>query len=192
MNDQDRWWLRLGLLCELVARSPNKLGRTGLMKLAYLLQTVKGLPLGYDFRLYTYGPFDSDVLSDLGAAEALGALKSEMIQFANAEGYGYEFSEGPIVERVQKRAAVELTNYESAIKWALEEFGQLSASDFELLSTIIYADRESADEDLEISFEELCRRVKEIKPRFSDGYVGAKIRELSRKGLLKAACEGIP
>ena len=154
------------------------------MKLAYLLQTVKGLPLGYDFRLYTYGPFEGDVLNDLGTAEALEALSSEMIQFANGEGYGYQFSRGPRLELVLKRAADELANHESAIAWVLEEFGQLSASDFELLSTIIYADRESAAEGDGVSCEELCRRVKEIKPRFSNEYVSAKIRELAKKGIL--------
>jgi uncharacterized protein YwgA len=66
MSAQRRSWLRLGILSELVARSNNKLGRTALMKLAFLLQTVRGVPLGYHFRLYTYGPYDGDVLDDLG------------------------------------------------------------------------------------------------------------------------------
>jgi hypothetical protein len=30
------------------------------MKLACFLQTVKEVPLGYNFRLYTYGPYDGD------------------------------------------------------------------------------------------------------------------------------------
>ncbi len=189
MNDQEQWIFRLGLLCELISKSPKKLGRTALMKLAYLLQTVKGMPLGYDFRLYTYGPFDSDVLNDLGTGEALGALKSEMIQFEKAQGYGYVFSKGPVLKRVLKRAAPELADHETDIDWALKEFGQLSAPDLELVSTIIYADRESSEEKEELSFGELRRRVKEIKPRFSDGYIRARIRELARKGLLEAAHE---
>jgi hypothetical protein len=71
----------------------------------------------------------------------------------------------------------------------LKEFGHLSAPDLELVSTIVYADRESADKKEHVSFSELCRRVKEIKPRFPDAYIERKIRQLARKGLL-AATEG--
>jgi hypothetical protein len=64
--------LRLGVLAALVAQAPGKLGRTALMKMAYFLQTIKGVSLGYDFRMYTYGPFDQDVLDDLSTARGLG------------------------------------------------------------------------------------------------------------------------
>jgi len=89
MSAQRRSWLRLGILAELVARSNNKLGRTALMKLAFLLQTVRGVPLGYNFRLYTYGPYDGDVLDDLGQAEAMKAVESSLVAYSG--GYGYEF-----------------------------------------------------------------------------------------------------
>ena len=54
------------------AKSPT-LGRTAIMKLCFFLQESKGVPLGYHFSLYSYGPFDSDVLSDLGTAVRLKA-----------------------------------------------------------------------------------------------------------------------
>jgi hypothetical protein len=88
MSSHDRWRLRIGVLTDLVARSPSRLGRTALMKLAYLLQTVKGAPLGYNFRLYTYGPFDGDVLNDIRQAESMHAIVSTMIPFDGGGGYG--------------------------------------------------------------------------------------------------------
>src|SRR5262245_49896853 len=142
MNDQDRFWLRLGLLSTLIERAPVRLGRTALMKLAYLLQTLRGLPLGYDFRLHTYGPFDSDLLNDLGMAESLGAITSNMVIFPS--GYGYEFASRPEGDTIRKRFAPQLDNYQADLCWALDEFGGLSAADLELLSTIIYANREAA------------------------------------------------
>lgn len=184
MNEQQQWWLRLGLLSELIGQAPGKLGRTALMKLAYLLQTVKGVPLGYDFRLYTYGPFDSDVLNDLGLAESLGAVKSEMVAFPSGSGYGYEFTQGPERNAVQQRIGNELSKYRSEIRWAVHEFGEQSAGDLELLTTIIYADREVARAGAAISFQDLGRSVKEIKPRFTDQYILHKIRELAGKSLL--------
>ena len=69
---------RLAVIAKLATLAPaGYLGRTALMKFCYLLQTVRQVPLGYRFTLYSYGPFDSDVLSDLGTA----------VQYLG--GYGY-------------------------------------------------------------------------------------------------------
>jgi hypothetical protein len=186
MTQQEQRWLRLGLLSELVGRASTKLGRTAIMKLAYLLQTEKGLPLGYDFRMYTYGPFDSDVLNDLGLAESLGALKSEMVTFSSGQGYGYEFTPGVIGDFVRQKTKGILSNYESDIRWALEEFGSKSAAELELLTTIIYADREAAQRGEKLAVRELAREVQEVKPQFLEQYIIEKIEELNRKRLLIA------
>jgi uncharacterized protein len=188
MNNLQHWLFRLGLLSELVGQAPCKLGRTGVMKLAFLLQTVKGLPLGYDFRLYTYGPFDSDVLNDLGLAESFGAVKSQLITFPT--GYGYEFTPGPARETIKARVAQELAKYQDEIRWALEEFGRKSATELELLTTIVYADREAVRLHQKISSEELGRRVKEVKPHFSAEYVSQNVHELATKALLQALTDG--
>jgi hypothetical protein len=156
------------------------------MKMAYLLQTVKAMPLGYDFRLYTYGPFDSDVLNDLGLAEMVGAVQSQIVHFPNNSGYGYEFSAGPGREVLRKRVVSELARYQPAIGWVLEEFGGHSAADLELITTIIYADREAARQRQRMSADELCRKVKEVKPRFTDQYIAKRVEELANKRLLTA------
>jgi hypothetical protein len=132
MNDLDRLWFRTRLLAQLVVQARTKLGRTALMKLAYLLQIARGVPLGYDFRLYTYGPFDSDLLNDLARAESFGLVKSEMIPFSSGSGYGYEFSPGPKHTNAPPRVAEELTRCQQDIVWALENFAGYSASDLEL------------------------------------------------------------
>ena len=65
---------RLALISTLAERTTGKpLGRTALIKLCFFLQTMRSVPLGYHFTLYSYGPFDPDVLADLNSAEALGA-----------------------------------------------------------------------------------------------------------------------
>lgn len=183
MSDLHKRWFRLALLTELIDRSPG-LGRTAIMKLAFLLQTVKNIPLGYDFRLYTYGPFDSDVLNDLGQAETLQAVQSKMVSYSS--GYGYEFSAGRQHKEMKARAASDLAKYEGDISWALEEFADKSASDLELLSTIVYADRDALRQHQRRSAQDLCRLVKEIKPRFSDEYILQNISSLSDKRSLLA------
>lgn len=186
MTEQPQWQLRLSLLSELIRQAPGSLGRTALMKLAYLLQTIKELPLGYDFRLYTYGPFDSDLLNDLGQAQSLGLVQSRIVQFPAGSGYGYEFSAGPGLERASERIRPTIAAFQSAIHWVLDEFGRLSAADLELITTIIYADREAARDKEEIAVEDLGRTVKEVKPRFADCYILEKIEELAKNGLLTA------
>jgi hypothetical protein len=185
MTQQDEWF-RMALLCTLVGQAPARLGRTALMKLAYLLQTVKGVPLGYDFRLYTYGPFDSDVLYDLGAAESLGAMKSEMITFPSGSGYGYEFSAGANADFILQKAPAALRGHETAIRWALEEFGSKSAAELELLTTIVYADREAAQRQEQLTVSQLARVVGEVKPHFPEQFITKKIGELTQKHLLLA------
>jgi len=181
MNSRERWWLRLAVLTELVERSP-KPGRTAIMKLAYLLQTVKGVPLDYDFRLYTYGPFESDVLDDLGQAESMRAVESKIVDYPS--GSGYVFGPGPESERVKEMCSSELSKYQDDISWVITEFGSQSTGNLELLSTIVFADREASDRKNHISFEDLCRQVREIKPRFTEEFVREQVASLADKGLL--------
>src|SRR5262245_57066827 len=103
MNDDSPVWVRLATIVALIESSPNKvLGRTAVVKLPYILQVMRGLPLGYDFHLYTYGPYDSDVLSDLGLAQSLEAVTVKTV--LNPVGYGYEIQVGPNAEWVKKKA----------------------------------------------------------------------------------------
>jgi uncharacterized protein YwgA len=74
---------RYALIAELAHRS-DSLGRTSLQKKIYLLQTLFYVNLGYDFTLYTYGPFTSEILSDLDVAEAMGAVRVNSV----ASSYG--------------------------------------------------------------------------------------------------------
>ena len=49
---------KLAIMTALVKSAPAPLGRTGLMKCLFFLKTLKKVPLPYNFRLYTYGPFE--------------------------------------------------------------------------------------------------------------------------------------
>ena len=64
MTVLDKDEIRMCILTTLVKRAPKPPGRTALMKFAYLLQTIRGIPLGYRFRLYNYGLYDEQVLTD--------------------------------------------------------------------------------------------------------------------------------
>lgn len=158
----------------------GRLGRTSLMKLLYFLQEVKQVPLDYEFTLYSYGPFDSGVLSDLGTAESLQAVRSDVELFSG--GYRYKIQGGPEAEEYLKRGDAFLRQYREQIDWVVENFAKDSPSDLELLSTIAYADRNA--EDAPLDRERLSSLVHGIKPKFPISYIGEKIDRLAGQGLL--------
>ncbi len=188
MNSEKRWLERSGLMAALVEKAPgHTLGRTAVMKLAYFLQVLKDVPLGYDFRLHTFGPFDSDVLDDLAYAEVFGAVKEKVI--TQSQGYRYEIKPGRLSAQVQQESESWLGQHRQAIDWTIQEFGNLNAAELELLSTIVFADRENHKEGKKVSLDELAKQVQAIKPRFSESYVLDKCRRALEKGILLAVSQ---
>lgn len=160
--------IRLGVLTELVRSAPKPPGRTALMKFAYLLQAVRGVPLGYRFRLYTYGPYDEQVLADARIAAQLGFLKSELVTYPS--GYGYQYAIG------EDAGVATHSDYDEDVQWVLSQFGHESASRLELISTLIF---ELCDKSRRLDSQELVRRVREIKPHFSVDEIQAAAGEIS-------------
>ena len=183
---QDLSEARMALISLFAERSSSGyVGRTALMKYMYFLQTLRGVPLGYRFTLYSYGPFDSEVLADLGNAEALSAVESQPVLYPG--GYGYQIKPGAKAKWLQKRGSSFLSEHDSDIGWVTQEFGSLSSSQLELVSTIIYVDREAEQNHEKIKLHELAKRVHEVKPHFSDVQILSSAEQLMNGKLLKAA-----
>ena len=177
---------RLAVITDLCSRAPGgSFGRTALMKLCYFLQVVKGVPLEYRFTLYAYGPFDSNVLADLGTAESLGALKSTVIY--HSVGYGYDIQKAERGDAALARGADFLAEHRVALDWVTAEFGTLTSANLELESTIVFADREAFRNSETQTLEELARRVREIKPHFQMDSIREHAIRLCDKGLLRCA-----
>jgi hypothetical protein len=183
MNQEtDRWW-RLALITALVEYAPGQvLGRTAVVKLPYLLQTLRNVSAGYSFSLYSYGPFDSDVLNDLDYAAFLQAVEVQTVTYPS--GYGYNIRPGPKSSYVKQQASVWLREHQADIEWAAREFGSYSATDLGLIATIIYVDRERAASATKIPLEELVRQVRAVKPQFTEAFVTAQVETAQAKGWL--------
>jgi uncharacterized protein len=80
-----------------------------------------------------------------------------------------------------------LRTHRDAILWALDKYAEKSAANLELLSTIVYADREAGQAHRQMAFEEFGRRVKQVKPRFSEATILRNIIEPARDGMLVAS-----
>jgi uncharacterized protein len=174
----------VALIAHLVARAPTKLGRTALMKCLFFLKAVKHMPLPYSFGLYTYGPFDSNVLDDLQYAEALGAVRGTLVEYQRARGY--EYQRGAKVEELEKQASEFLSRYKESIDWVLSEFGNRSAIDLEMASTLVYIDRMIKAKKERATIVDLARKVHEVKPHLAIDTIEREARSLKERGLLEA------
>lgn len=189
MNDPSSLWNRLSViakLAELAEKIPKKkLGRAAIMKYLYFLQILCKVPLGYDFRLHTYGPFQPDVLDDLSYAESLQVVTSKTVTYPTGY-YGYEISCADAAEKVNELGSDFLDKYQDDIDWVMSEFGDYSAAELGMISTIIYVDRELSQRDNPVSLHDLAQRVHNIKPHINISEIRSMAQSLQAGGLLEA------
>lgn len=173
------------VIARLAQQNPKGwVGRTALMKYCYFLQVLRDVPLGYRFSLYSYGPFDSAVLSDLGNCEALGIVKESAMLYN--VGYGYQVRNVISDEEISRLGGAFLKDHQEAIDWVLGEFGSLAAGELELSSTIVYIDQEASDTREHLAPAELTRRVRDVKPHFTETQVTNVAKSLIDRGLLRS------
>jgi uncharacterized protein YwgA len=176
---------RAVILARLVSKAPGrKLGHTAAMKLLYFLQELKGIDLGYDFRLYGYGPYDEDVFGDLGAAIIRGLLREKTVLYPR--GYGHEISLGPLAERLRNDLDSSEPDTAQAIDEVVAAFGSLGAAELELRSTILFVDRELKRQRLTASLNAIAAQVRAIKPTFSVSAILERVNEFRARGWLQS------
>ncbi len=153
----------------------QRLGRTNLMKLLYFLEEWAGVPLGYSFTIYSYGPFSSEVLSDLGQAERTQVVSTTIETFSG--GYGYNIAPGEYADKAIKDENEFIQEHEKQLSAVIRHFGGQSPSDLELQSTIHFAFGESSQSNRP-SKQALATTVQRIKPKFELTYVLSAIERL--------------
>ncbi|MGH9616745.1 MAG: hypothetical protein ACRD28_08380 [Acidobacteriaceae bacterium] len=180
---------RLSLIPILAEKHEGRyIGRTALMKYMYFLQTLRGVPLGYHFSMYSYGPFDSEVLSDLSSAEAMNIVSSMPVSFSG--GYGYRIQASRNAQAAKQESGKFISQHENDVEWLFSKFGGMTSAELELASTIIYVDREFYGERKRFEPEQIVARVREIKPHFSQEQVQKSFDSLFDKGLITSTQTG--
>ncbi len=167
-----------------LAEHADGLGRTALMKYCYFLQVIGRVPLGYHFSLYSYGPFDSEVLSDLDSAEAIGGVETSVEYYPR--GYAYRIQPGPRADRVKSLGGPFLEQYRAEFERVAAEFRGLNASELEIASTLVHSDREAARKRENVTLYEISRRVRDLKPRYGIEQIQVYAERLYRQGYLQA------
>jgi hypothetical protein len=175
---------RVAILTQIV-RQVGECGRTSLMKMAYLLQTVKEVPLGYDFGLYLYGPYSAQVLNDLSVATFWDALQEEY--YSTQDGYGYRITLGRLADDLLQDPQIArlLEDHKDSIDWVVGRFKDYSASEMEAVGTIVWIDREFKGSKEKLSIDELLDVAQEIKPHFPRERLRQIAEKLIQEGILK-------
>jgi len=178
---------RLGMICTIVKEN-NGIGKTALMKLIYILQQVYKVPLGYNYSIYTYGPYSAEVMNGIDFAEQSGLISIEIVPIG-LSCTGYKLEHRDKADEAIKDVDVRLSKYKEMIREAIGAFGQKNAKELELTTTIIYAYanyydkvRESGDVD-----ERIIEIVSKIKPLFQRDSIRQEYKALKDNGMLTKA-----
>lgn len=176
-------WKRYALIVALAKafqRTGVPLGKTALQKLVYFLESVFGVDAGYEFSLYTYGPFCVELLHDLDVAEAIGGVRVDYDATLN----WYQISPGPRADWIEDRGREFLDNVASAIDEVVSDYGRSTAKELELHATVVFSHRQAQSSGSMPQDEELVDEVHEIKPHFDRHEIFRAVRQLRMLGYL--------
>lgn len=176
-------WNKYAIVVYLVKKYANQghLGRTVLQKLVYLLQVLFNINCGYDFKFYTYGPFSSEILSNIDIMERYHAIKTHRVDYGC--GYlGYEIESASECDKVLDRSQEFISKNRDNIDRMLDIFQGKTAEQLELYATIVWVDRDI--KTTSHSSEEICSIVKELKPKFDIGTINSGIEFIKSHNFL--------
>jgi len=165
---------RFSVILELIRLAKTKVGKTFLQKAIYILQDWLNLDLGYDYKLYLYGPYSEDLSDDIDMLSDLGLIDIG----SDATGYGYNIA---VNDKGAKFLTKNLGTYmvdEGKLDKVISSLGTSDVKNMELLSTILYLAKTTTDKDQTI------RLMQKIKPQFSSEEIDRKMEELQRQGIL--------
>lgn len=143
-----------------LAASGSWCGETHLQKAVYFLQTLLNVPTDFDYILYKYGPFSSELRAELASMRADGFL--ELV--SQPQPYGPSLRVTPIAEhQLIRRWPKTLKRHEAAIDFVATKLGALGVGNLERLATALWVLREMPG----ASTEARAERLHEIKPHVS-------------------------
>ena len=175
---------RVAIITELTNRAVN-LGKTAIMKSLYLLQTVYGVPLEYDFGIYTYGPYSQTVMSDIEFAEFLGNIDMAPVFYANGIS-GYRINATETGRKFVSAHHQVLELYNDEISNVVKSFSQKSAKELELYSTVVFVSSSFENNGWDETPDEICTTVQRIKPHFSIEKIHSVYDDLVSHGFIRS------
>ena len=175
-------WSRCGLIVELTRRlqgvSPQ-FGKTVLQKMVFLLQEVYKADVGYSFRFYTYGPFACQLLGDLDIAEHVNAVRVKNVGDGSYGGYAIELGES--ADRIAGKAGDCWKDIQGQLDALVDVYGGKTAKELEMLTSVVYLNRELWVYDEWMSKTEAISKIRELKPKFTETEIRDGMSELAER-----------
>jgi len=175
---------RISVISKVVASKTNGIVKTAVVKILFILQEVYQIPLGYDYRIYTYGPYSDDVVYDIEQLKYKNFISMELETFGTGN-VGHKLK---LLERANQFIAANNkfpSDYEAAITETISLFGNKNVMELELSTTIIYVYSNSIKNNWQYDKNAIVEDVHDIKPHFSTEQISAEYEQLQEKGLLK-------
>ncbi len=151
---------RAAIICQLVRsmrQADSWAGQTHIQKTVLFLQEMLGVPLGYKFILYKYGPFSFDLREELALMRA-----SLMLDVEPNMNYGPSF----MLDRRGKLAVRRPTGYEERIEFIAQQVSAYDVQTLERLSTTYFVRNREPD----LNNTQVAARVTELKPHISPAH----------------------
>jgi uncharacterized protein YwgA len=167
-------------------KGASNLGKTALQKLIYFLQVVHGVDLGYEYTLYTYGPFSTELVADLDTAAQMNLV---LAVYDPGIG-GYEIKPGESVDALQKQSREFMKTVTPKLEAVFNTFRDSGAKSLELRATIVYVDREARADQVLLDDDTLVSEVHRLKPHFTEQVIREAISELRKIGYLGKGANG--
>ena len=176
-----RQQLPLELAGRLEGKSPQ-FGKTAFMKMAYLLQELYEVPLGYRFSLYTYGPYSAEVLADLEYAKL---RKQVDVEYLGDPQGGFKITPSEVAggSNLQNE---QIAKYSQLLNELVEHFGSFNARELELRTTSIFLWKRTRPRKPE-NVNTLIEAVRQLKPHFSEMAIRSVIYDLINDGVIQYA-----
>ncbi|MCL2611286.1 MAG: hypothetical protein FWE02_06385 [Defluviitaleaceae bacterium] len=153
------------------------IGKTAVMKVMFMLQSVKNCDLDYDFSIYTYGPYSADVTEDLDTLIFNDLVISTFSETEGTSYSGYAFSlkDGTKLPEISEK---DIDSLKDIIKFSQEK---KTAKNLELYSTTIYMYNHYKRNKRENNELDILKNVNEIKPHFSIDQISKAFNELKER-----------
>ena len=143
--------LLIATLIEKMRAHESWAGETHVQKAVYFLQTLLGVPTGFKFTLYKYGPFSFDLRDKLAEMRTSGQLELH----PQSPPYGPRLDIGPGAGQLPKRFPKTLRTYDAQLEYIADHLGGLGVGDLERLATAMLVSEEMPDGTVDERAEQL-------------------------------------
>ncbi len=158
-------------LDEKLAESGSWCGETHLQKAVYFLQTMLGVPTGFEYILYKFGPFSPELRAELGSMRADGFL--ELVPKQQPYGPSLQVTDAARQQLVGRWPKT-LRRYRPQIDFVADKLGGLGVGELEELATTLWARSDNPG----ASADERAQRVHDVKPHVSKEQALAALRRI--------------